>query len=69
MRAGGDGARDGKLLLILSDRYLEKGQVAGPRLVGDWRRAPSSGQDRVCGVTPTLSSKPASRETRITSPV
>ena len=60
--------REGKLVLLLSDRYLRAGQAAGARAAGDRRGAPPPGARPACAASATCWSRPAPRATRITSP-
>jgi glutamate synthase (NADPH/NADH) large chain len=61
------GAR-GKLVLLLSDRYLVKGKLPIARAARDGRRASAPGQDRDCAASAISWSRPAPRAIRIISP-
>ena len=61
------GVRDGKLIVMLSDRYLEKGKLPVHALL-----ATGAVHHHLvrpgCAATPTLSWRPVLHATRITSP-
>ena len=76
--AGGDRARvpcrprprvrEGKLVLLLSDRYLVARPHPHARAAGHRGGAPAPGEEPACAASATCSSRPAPRASRITSP-
>ena len=59
--------RDGKLVLLLSDRYLRAGQAAGRTRCWPPARCTTAWSRPACAASATCWSRPAPRATRITS--